>query len=78
MKKALKLLIVCLLIACASGITVPAPALAVHVKGYYRKDGTYVHAHSRRRPRRRNRRRRFAVSFTQQIRNRTEFVNTQK
>lgn len=34
----------------------PAPATGgpVHVRGYYRRDGTYVRPHSRSRPRRRN------------------------
>lgn len=57
MRKLLKIIMVCLLMAYASEIVAPVPALAVYVKGYYRKDGTYVAPHTRKRPRKHRRRR---------------------
>ena len=50
-----KRLVLALLIV--SAILSAVPALAVRVRGYRRKDGVYVHSHTRRSPRRYRRRR---------------------
>ena len=74
MKKLIKIMIVSMLMACASGIVVPEVAEARYVRGYYRK-GKYVRGYTRRRfPRKRRnsyRRRRFA-DFTPQASARIE------